>query len=118
MSAPNDPRIAEALAALRADGATNYERVQAAGLILSGAPSAMCLLPDTDAVVDALLALDPGPPACAAAAIAAYADRVTETTGMWPPVARATACHEGLRLIAAELRRGPAAGTTEEEIAV
>ncbi len=58
-----------------------------------------------------------GPPECAAAAIAAYADRViTETTGMWPPAARATACHEGLRLIAAELRRGSAAGTTEEEI--
>ncbi len=75
-------------------------------------------LADTDPIVDGLLALDggAGPPECVAAAIALYADRViTETTGMWPPAARATACHEGLRLIAAECRRGSAAGTTEEE---
>lgn len=57
----------------------------------------------------------PGADAGVLLGIAAYADRVlVDTDGMWPPHARATACREGLRHVAAECRREAAATTTEE----
>jgi hypothetical protein len=49
--------------------------------------------------------------------VAEYAARVlTETDGMWPPAARATACREGLQHIEAECRRVHVAVTAIEEV--
>ncbi len=48
--------------------------------------------------------------------VAEYAARVlTETDGMWPPAARATACRDGLQHIEAECRSAHAAVTAIEE---